>query len=185
VLIAIFAITGSSNSVNLADGMDGLASGITAICALCFMVLALLAGSKDVAQQLLVPWVNYADELSIVAGAMLGACLGFLWFNCNPAQVFMGDTGSLPLGGLLGYMAVVTRQEFLLLVVGGVLFVEALSVAMQVGYFRATGGKRIFKCAPIHHHFHMSGWTEQQVVVRFWLISAILAVVALATIKLR
>ena len=185
VVIAILAITGTSNAVNLTDGMDGLASGITAICALSFMILALLAGSKEVAQQLLVPWVNQSDELAIVAGAMLGACLGFLWFNCSPAQVFMGDTGSLPLGGLLGYMAVVTRQEFLLLVVGGVLFAEALSVVMQVGYFRMTGGKRIFKCAPIHHHFHMSGWIEQQVVVRFWLITAILAVVALATIKLR
>ncbi|MFW5681938.1 MAG: phospho-N-acetylmuramoyl-pentapeptide-transferase [Phycisphaeraceae bacterium] len=137
------------------------------------------------AQYLLVPYIPFSDELAIVAGAMCGACLGFLWFNCNPASVFMGDSGSLPLGGLLGYIAVAIRQEFLLVIIGGVFVIEALSVILQVGYFKASGGKRIFKCAPIHHHFHLLGWTEQQVVVRAWVITALLVAVALATIKVR
>lgn len=191
VLVAVLIITGFSNAVNLTDGMDGLASGIMAICAFAFAVLAFIAGFVDdltglvLAKELLVPHIPLSDELAIVAGAMVGACLGFLWFNCHPAQVFMGDTGSLPLGGLLGYIAVVIRQEFLLVIIGGVFVMEALSVILQVGYFKMSGGKRIFRCAPIHHHFHLGGWTEQQVVVRFWLISAVLAAVALATIKLR
>jgi phospho-N-acetylmuramoyl-pentapeptide-transferase len=187
VLLTIFVITGSSNAVNLTDGMDGLASGIMGIVAFAFMILALIAGREngDLAKFLLIPYIPQSDELAIVAGAMCGSCLGFLWFNCNPAQVFMGDTGSLPLGGLIGYIAVVIRQEFLLLIIGGIFVLEAVSVMMQVGYFKFSKGKRIFKCAPIHHHFHLSGWTEQQVVVRFWLLSVILAAVALATIKLR
>ena len=149
------------------------------------MILALIAGNKATAQYLLVPHIPLSDELAIVAGAMAGSCLGFLWFNCSPAQVFMGDTGSLPLGGLLGYIAVVIRQEFLLFVIGGVFVIEAVSVMLQVGFFRFSGGRRIFKCAPIHHHFHLLGWTEQQVVVRFWLLSAIFAAIALATLRLR
>lgn len=191
VVLTIIVIAGSSNAVNLTDGMDGLAAGIMTIVAFAFMVLALIAGYEHenggfvLAKYLLVPYIPFSNELAIVAGAMVGSCLGFLWFNCNPAQVFMGDTGSLPLGGLIGYIAVVIRQEFLLLIIGGVFVAEALSVMLQVGYFRYTGGKRIFKCAPIHHHFHLSGWTEQQVVVRFWLISIFLAAIALATIKLR
>lgn len=191
VLLAVFVITGSSNAVNLTDGMDGLASGVMAIVAFAFMLLCLIAGymhegtSFVLAKYLLIPYVPLSNELAIVAGAMVGACLGFLWFNCSPAQVFMGDTGSLALGGLIGYIAVVIRQEILLLIIGGVFVMEALSVMMQVGYFKATKGKRIFRCAPIHHHFHLGGWTEQQVVVRFWLITAILAAGALATIKLR
>ncbi|MCC5829043.1 MAG: phospho-N-acetylmuramoyl-pentapeptide-transferase [Phycisphaeraceae bacterium] len=185
IVITIFVITGASNSVNLTDGMDGLASGITAICAFAFMLLALFAGNEESAKRLLIPFIPASGDLSIVAGAMAGACLGFLWFNCHPAQVFMGDTGSLPLGGLLGYIAVVIRQEFLLLIIGGIFVMETVSVMMQVGYFKATKGKRIFRMAPIHHHFHLSGWTEQQVVVRFWLITAILAAIALATINLR
>jgi phospho-N-acetylmuramoyl-pentapeptide-transferase len=189
VLLTIFIITYSSNAVNLTDGMDGLAGGIMVIVAFAFLVLCIIAGYTDgdfvLAKKLLVPYIPFSDELAIVAGAMVGSCLGFLWFNCSPAQVFMGDSGSLPLGGLLGYIAVVIRQEFLLIVIGGVFFIEVLSVVLQVGYFKATGGKRIFKCAPIHHHFHLSGWTEQQVVVRFWLISALLTAIALATIKLR
>jgi phospho-N-acetylmuramoyl-pentapeptide-transferase len=189
VLMTIFTITYSSNAVNLTDGMDGLSSGTMVIVASAFMVLCFIAGHTVgdfvLAKKLLVPFIPFSDELAIVAGAMVGSCLGFLWFNCSPAQVFMGDTGSLPLGGLLGYIAVVIRQEFLLLVIGGVFLIEVLSVVMQVGYFKLSGGKRIFKCAPIHHHFHLSGWTEQQVVVRFWLISALLTAIALATIKLR
>lgn len=185
IVLAILVIAGSSNAVNLTDGMDGLASGIMGIVGFAFLVLALIAGTERWAKFLLVPYIPNSGELAIVAGAIVGSCLGFLWYNCHPAQVFMGDTGSLPLGGLIGYIAVVIRQEFLLLIVGGVFVFEALSVLLQVGYFRFTGGKRIFRCAPIHHHFHLGGWTEQQVVVRFWLISAILAALALATIKLR
>lgn len=189
VLLTIVVITGASNAVNLTDGMDGLASGIMSLVAFAFLVLCLIAGYDRgdfvLAKYLLVPYIPFSDELAIVAGAMVGSCLGFLWFNCSPAQVFMGDSGSLPLGGLIGFLAVVIRQEFLLLIVGAVFVMEAGSVMLQVGYFKASGGKRIFRCAPIHHHFHLAGWTEQQVVVRFWLLTALCAAVALATVKLR
>ncbi|MEX0775529.1 MAG: phospho-N-acetylmuramoyl-pentapeptide-transferase [Phycisphaeraceae bacterium] len=190
VVLTVLVITGSSNAVNLTDGMDGLASGIMAIVAFAFMILALIAGEEMRSKFLLVPYIPESDELAIVAGAMVGSCLGFLWFNCHPAQVFMGDTGSLTLGGLIGYIAVVVRQEFLLLIIGGVFVAEALSVMVQVGFFKATkkqpgGGRRLLKCAPVHHHFHLSGWTENQVVVRFWIITVVLAALALATIKVR
>ena len=189
IVIATVVIVGSSNAVNLADGMDGLAGGIVCIVGFAFLVLCIIAGYTHenfvLAKYLLVPYIPLSDELAVVAGAMVGACLGFLWFNCSPAQVFMGDTGSLPLGGLLGFIAVVIRQEFLLLIIGGIFVLEAVSVILQVGYFKATKGRRIFKCAPIHHHFHLSGWTEQQVVARFWLITVLLAAIALATVKLR
>lgn len=194
VLIAVLVIAGSSNAVNVADGMDGLAAGVMAIVAFALLVLCIIAGfERDLpgigrvvlAQYLLVPYIPMSEELAVVAGAMVGACLAFLWFNCSPAQVFMGDSGSLPLGGLMGYIAVVVRQELLLVIIAAVFVIEALSVIMQVGYFKATGGKRIFRCAPIHHHFHLAGWTEQQVVVRFWVITALCAAIALATIKLR
>ncbi|MHC4993554.1 MAG: phospho-N-acetylmuramoyl-pentapeptide-transferase [Planctomycetota bacterium] len=184
-ILAVCVIAGSSNAVNLTDGMDGLASGIMGIVSFAFMILCLVGGTEDWAKYLLVPHVPTANELAVLAGAMCGACLGFLWYNCNPAMVFMGDTGSLPLGGLIGYIAVVIRQELLLVVIGGVLVFEALSVIIQVGYFKISGGSRVFKCAPVHHHFHLSGWTEQQVVVRFWLITAMLVAFALATVKLR
>ncbi len=185
VIFTTLFIAGTSNAVNLTDGMDGLASGITGMIAFAFMILALIAGSEVWAKNLLVPYIPLSNELAIVAGAMFGACLGFLWFNAHPAEVFMGDTGSLPLGGLLAYIAVVIRQEFLLLVVGGVVYMELLSVVMQVGYFKFTGGKRIFRCAPIHHHFHMGGIPENRVVIRMWLATAALAALAIATIKLR
>jgi phospho-N-acetylmuramoyl-pentapeptide-transferase len=165
--------------------MDGLASGITVAVAFGLLVLTLVAGSQAAAQQLLVPYVDRADELAVLAGAVLGACLGFLWWNCSPAQVFMGDTGSLCLGGLLGYMAVIIRQEFVVLVMCGVFLAEIASVVMQVGYFRFSAGRRIFRCAPIHHHFHLAGWTEQQVVARFWIIAILLVVIGLASIKIR
>ena len=184
VIMAMLVIAGSSNAVNLTDGMDGLAGGIMAICAFAFMVLALIAGKESYAKVLLVPYIPLSDELAIVAGAMVGSCLGFLWFNCHPAQVFMGDAGSLPLGGLLGYIAVVVRQEVLLLIIAGVFVLEALSVMLQVGCFKLTG-KRLFKLAPLHHHFHLAGWTEGQTVVRFWLLTAVFVAIALATIKLR
>ncbi len=189
VLLTIIVITGSSNAVNLTDGMDGLAGGVMVIVAFAFMVLSLIAGYSHegfvLAKYLLVPHIPMSEELAVVAGAMAGACLGFLWFNCNPASVFMGDSGSLALGGLLGFIAIVIRQEFLLVIIGGVFVAEAVSVILQVGYFKMTKGRRIFRCAPIHHHFHLAGWTEQQVVVRFWLITALLTAVALATIKVR
>ncbi len=184
-LLAVLMIAGSSNAVNMSDGMDGLAGGIATICSFSLMILCGVVGSEEIAKQLLMPYIPYSNELAVMAGAMAGACLGFLWYNCSPAQVFMGDTGSLALGAAMAYIAVVIRQEFLLLLIGGVYYVEILSVVLQVGYFKWSRGKRIFRCAPIHHHFHLGGWTEQQVVVRFWLITAILAAVALATIRLR
>lgn len=184
-LVTIITMVGSSNAVNLTDGMDGLASGCMVITAGVFLVLAWVAGNNDWANFLRLPFVPQAAELTIVCAAIIGACLGFLWYNCSPAAVFMGDTGSLPLGGLIGYVAVVSRQEVMLLIAGGVFVIEAVSVLMQVGYYRATQGKRIFRCAPVHHHFHLGGWPEPKVVVRFWLLSLIFAAVALATLKLR
>ena len=185
MVLTVLVMTGSSNAVNLTDGMDGLASGCVAMCALVFAILTYIVGTQELAGKLLFLHVPKSGELVIVCGAILGSCLGFLWYNCHPARVFMGDTGSLPLGGLIGFVAVVTRQELMLLIVGGVFVIEAVSVMLQVGYFKWTGGKRFFRCAPIHHHFHLSGWSEPQTVVRFWLISAMFAAAAFATIKLR
>ncbi len=185
MVVTVFVMTGTSNAVNLTDGMDGLASGCVAMCVLVFAILTYIVGTQDVAAKLLFLHVPKTGELVVVCGAILGSTLGFLWYNCHPARVFMGDTGSLPLGGLIGYIAVVTRQELMLLIVGGVFVMEAVSVMIQVAYFRGTGGKRFFRCAPIHHHFHLGGWSEPQTVVRFWLISAMFAAAAFATIKLR
>jgi phospho-N-acetylmuramoyl-pentapeptide-transferase len=190
VILGTIVLTGASNAVNLTDGLDGLAAGIMAIVSFSFMVLALIAGQLLVAKKLLMPHVNYSEEMAVIAAAMTGSCLGFLWFNCNPARVFMGDTGSLALGGLIGYIAMVIRQEFMLFFVGGIFVLEAMSVMLQVSYFKYTRhrfgeGRRIFLCSPLHHHFQRKGWTESQVVVRFWLVSAMLAAMALATVKLR
>ncbi len=185
MISTILVVAGTSNAVNLTDGMDGLASGCMAICCFVFMLFSWAVGDARVANYLLFPHIPQAGELAVLCGAMTGACLGFLWYNASPAQVFMGDTGSLPLGGLIGYVAIVTRQELMLLIVGGIFVIEALSVILQVGYFKATGGKRIFLVAPIHHHFHLKGWAETQVVTRFWLLSILFAVLALATTKLR
>jgi len=192
ILIAIFYLSATSNAVNLADGMDGLAAGCVGMVSL---VLALLCyvSSETMARATPVTWASYlllpaipqAGELSIFFAAVLGSVLGFLWFNCHPAQTFMGDVGSLPLGAAMGYGALVTRNEILLLVIGGVFVIELMSVVLQVGYFKYTGGKRLFRCAPIHHHFHLIGWSEPQVVVRFWLLSAAFAALALATLKIR
>jgi phospho-N-acetylmuramoyl-pentapeptide-transferase len=184
-MLTVVTITGSSNAVNLTDGMDGLASGCMVIVSIAFMALVYATGVEEVAKPLHFHWIRQTGELAVVCGAIAGACLGFLWYNCNPAQVFMGDTGSLALGGVIGYVAIVIRQEPMLLLIGGIFVVEAASVMMQVSYFRMTGGKRIFLCSPIHHHFHLKGWSEQQVVVRFWLISALCAAFGLATVKLR
>ncbi len=190
--ISIIVITGTSNAVNLTDGMDGLASGSVAIVAIVLAVLCYLASeplsisnNQSWASYLRLPQIPGAGELSIVCTAMLGACFGFLWYNCYPAEVFMGDTGSLPLGGLIGYTAIVTRHELLLIILGGVFVIEAASVIIQVTYFKRTGGKKIFKCSPIHHHFHLIGWSEPKVVVRFWLVCIAFATLALATLKLR
>jgi phospho-N-acetylmuramoyl-pentapeptide-transferase len=185
VIITVLVIAGTSNAVNLTDGMDGLASGCLILTAFVFMVLAYVVGSPELAKPLLFYHIRGAAELSVICGAAVGACLGFLWYNAHPAQVFMGDTGSLPLGGLMGYVAIVTRLEPMLVIVGGVFVLEALSVLLQVSYFKLSGGQRLFRCAPIHHHFHLAGWTETQTVVRFWLLGALFAAFALATIKLR
>lgn len=185
VTIATLLIAATSNAVNITDGMDGLAAGTLTVASFALMVLCFIAGSVDSAQYLLFPFVEHSKELMIVTGAMAGGCLGFLWFNCSPAQVFMGDTGALPLGGLMAYIAMAIRQEILLIVIGGVFFFEMASVILQVAYFRYTGGKRIFRCSPIHHHFHLSGWSEQQVVTRFWVLAVVFAMIALVSIKLR
>jgi phospho-N-acetylmuramoyl-pentapeptide-transferase len=185
VALAVLMIAGMSNAVNITDGMDGLATGISATVALGLAVLVLIAGTQAYAQHLLVPYVQFSDELAVLAGAMLGACLGFLWFNCAPAQVFMGDTGSLCLGGLFAYIAVAIRQEFVVLLMCGVFLVEIGSVVLQVGYFKSTGGKRIFRCAPYHHHLHLGGWSEQKVVARLWIVSILFVIAALVSLKLR
>lgn len=185
VLIATLMLTGMSNAVNITDGMDGLATGICSAISFGLVVLALVAGTQAQAQYLLVPYIPFSDELAVLAGAMAGACLGFLWWNCSPAQVFMGDTGALCLGALVGYIAIIIRQEVVVLLMAGVCLIEIGSVMLQVGYFKLTGGKRIFRVAPYHHHLHLGGWTEQQVVVRAWIVSIILVVLALASIKVR
>jgi phospho-N-acetylmuramoyl-pentapeptide-transferase len=190
VIIGTLVMTGSSNAVNLTDGLDGLASGCMAIVSFTFLMFALIVGNYRWFSYLNIPGIESAGQMAVLAGAMAGASLGFLWFNCNPAKVFMGDTGSLAMGGLIGYIAIVIRQELVLLFVGGIFVAEAVSVMMQVGYFKYTRkkfgeGRRIFRRAPLHHHFQLKGWSENQVVVRFWLISFMLAAMALATIKLR
>jgi phospho-N-acetylmuramoyl-pentapeptide-transferase len=193
ILIAIFYLSATSNAVNLADGMDGLAAGCVGIISLVLALLCYVASetmgpapaARSWAGYLLLPAIPQAGELCIFYSAILGAVLGFLWYNCHPAQVFMGDVGSLPLGAAMGYGALVTRNEILLLIIGGVFVLELCSVVLQVGYFKYTGGKRLFKCAPIHHHFHLIGWSEPQVVVRFWLLAAAFAALALATLKIR
>ena len=192
VLIAIFYISATSNAVNLTDGMDGLAAGCVGMVSLVLVILCYVTSETMTrttpvtwAMYLLLPHIPQAGELSIFYSAILGAVLGFLWFNCHPAQTFMGDVGSLPLGAAMGYGALVTRNEILLFVIGGVFVIELFSVVLQVTYFRYTGGKRLFRCAPIHHHFHLAGWSEPQVVVRFWLLAAAFAALALATLKIR
>ena len=194
ILLGTLVLTGTSNAVNLSDGLDGLASGCAGIVSFTFLILALLQGYRVgggyLVDVLFLPRIPGSAEMAVMAGAMVGACLGFLWFNCAPAAVFMGDTGSLALGGLLGYIAIVIRQELLLVLCGGIFVAEAASVIIQVCWFKFTkkrhgAGRRIFLMAPLHHHFQRKGWAETQVVIRFWLISAMLAMLALATIKLR
>lgn len=190
VLLGTLVIAGTSNAVNISDGMDGLAAGVMTIGAIAFMIVARLGTFRDSASTLSIPCVENGPDLMVVSGAMAGACLGFLWFNSSPAKVFMGDTGSLALGGLLGYLAVALRQEIVLVLVGGIFFLELASVVVQVGWFKFTRirtgkGIRLLRCSPIHHHFHLGGWSEQQVVTRFWLITIVLSMAAFALVKLR
>lgn len=184
IIFAVFVIVGTSNAVNLTDGLDGLAIGPMIIAAATYLLLAYLVGHVKIANYLHIQYVPRVGELSVFAGAMVGASLGFLWFNTYPAQVFMGDVGSLSLGGALGTLAVITKNEFLLLLIGGIFVVEALSVIFQVGSFKLTG-KRVFAMAPIHHHFELKGWPEPKIIVRFWIISIILALLAISTLKIR
>ena len=190
LLIVVLAIVGSSNAVNLTDGLDGLAVGCTLIVGFVFLFFTYLAGNIKAAGYLQIPYVNGAGELTVFCAALIGAGLGFLWFNCHPAQVFMADTGSLPLGGAFGIIAVLIHQPFILVIAGGVFVMEAVSVILQTGWFRFTRkrygvGRRIFLMAPLHHHFEKKGWYESQVVMRFYILCVLFAVVALATLKLR
>src|SRR6266496_3628491 len=190
LVLTVLTIMGSSNAVNLTDGLDGLAIGCTLIVAAVFLVFTYIAGNFRFAEYLQVPFVSGAGELTVFCSAMIGAGLGFLWFNCHPAQVFMGDTGSLALGGVLGIIAVLIHQPLVLLIAGGVFVAEAASVLLQTAYFKYTRrrygtGRRIFLMAPLHHHFEKKGWYESQVVTRFYILCILCAVVALSTLKLR
>ncbi|MBF0336374.1 MAG: phospho-N-acetylmuramoyl-pentapeptide-transferase [Nitrospirae bacterium] len=184
VPFAVFVIVGSTNAVNLTDGIDGLAIGLVGIATLANAVLVYISGHAELAKYLQILYRTDIGELTVFCGAMLGASLGFLWYNAYPAEVFMGDVGSLGLGGALGTLAVITKQEIVLAIVGGIFVIETLSVILQVASFRLTG-KRIFKMAPIHHHFELKGWAEPKTVVRFWIIGIMLALLSLTTIKLR
>jgi len=183
--VAMFLIVGASNAVNLTDGLDGLAAGSMLFSALTYGIFAYLAGNIKFAQYLKIIYVPGAGEIAVFMGAIVGACLGFLWFNSYPAQVFMGDTSSLFLGGVVGTAALLVKQELLLPIVGGIFVAEALSVIMQMAYFKITKGKRIFKMAPLHHHFELSGWAEPKVTVRFWIVGIMLMLAALSSLKLR
>jgi len=185
IILATFIIVGAANAVNLTDGLDGLATGPAIICFLTYLFFAYFAGNIKIANYLQIPYVAGAGELAVFCGAMAGAGLGFLWYNAYPAQVFMGDVGSLSLGGALGTLAVATKQEILLAVVGGIFVLETVSVIFQVGWFKMSNGKRIFRMAPLHHHFELKGWAEPKVIVRFWIISGILALLAVSTLKIR
>ncbi|NRA65753.1 MAG: phospho-N-acetylmuramoyl-pentapeptide-transferase [Pseudobacteriovorax sp.] len=184
VPFGMFVIVGASNAVNLTDGLDGLAIGPVMTTAACFAILSYVAGHIKIAEYLQIPYLAGTGELAIFCSCLVGAGMGFLWYNTYPAQVFMGDVGSLPLGGALGTIAVLTKNEFLLAIIGGIFVVEAVSVITQVTSFKLTG-KRVFRMAPIHHHFELKGWPEPRVIVRFWIISIILAIIGLMSLKLR
>lgn len=181
---ALFVIVGSSNAVNLTDGLDGLAIVPVAIAAGCFGLIAYLVGRADFAEYLNIPYVPGTGELAVLCGALIGGAMGFLWYNAPPAMIFMGDTGSLAMGGVLGTIAVITKHELVLAIIGGVFVLETVSVIIQVTSFKLTG-KRVFAMAPIHHHFEKKGWSEPTVVIRFWIIAFILALIGLSTLKLR
>ena len=181
---SIFVIIGSSNAVNLTDGLDGLATVPVILVAACFAFISYVTGNIVFSNYLQIPYIEGTGEVSIFCGAIIGSCLGFLWFNAPPAKIFMGDTGSLSLGGSLGAVGIITKHEIVLAITGGLFVLEAVSVIVQVISFKLTG-KRVFKMAPIHHHFEKKGWPESTVVIRFWIISIILAMIGLATLKLR
>ncbi|MEP7013920.1 MAG: phospho-N-acetylmuramoyl-pentapeptide-transferase [Verrucomicrobiota bacterium] len=183
-LFFALVIVGASNAVNLTDGLDGLATGCTITVAFAYALLTYAAGNFRIAEYLQVPFYSFTGELTVVVSALIGAGLGFLWFNCHPAKVFMGDTGSLAIGGMIGVVAICCKQELLLAIVGGVFVIEAVSVILQVMSFKLTG-RRIFAMSPIHHHFELIGWKENTVIVRFWILSVIFALLGLATLKLR
>lgn len=185
ILFAALVIVGTSNAVNLTDGLDGLAIGPIIIASATYMVFAYVAGHAKIADYLQINYVAGSGEITIFCGALVGAGIGFLWFNTYPAQIFMGDVGSLSLGAVLGTVAVITKQEILLVLVAGLFVVEALSVIFQVGFFKMTSGRRIFKMAPLHHHFELKGWPEPKVIVRFWIIAIALALISMSTLKLR
>ncbi|MCP4632338.1 MAG: phospho-N-acetylmuramoyl-pentapeptide-transferase [candidate division Zixibacteria bacterium] len=180
----VLIITGASNAVNLTDGADGLAIGLVGICAAAFGAIAYITGRVDFSNYLNITYMTGAGEMSIFCGALLGSALGFLWFNCFPADVFMGDTGALALGSALGTLAILTKNEVLLVIMGGVFVIEVLSVIIQVASYRLTG-KRVFKMSPIHHHFELLGWAEPKVVIRFWIAGIIFALITLSTFKIR
>jgi len=184
IIFVILVIAGSSNAVNLTDGLDGLAVGIVVMVAIAFSILSYVSGNIKFSNYLLIPYIRGAGELTIFCSSILGAGLGFLWFNCYPASVFMGDVGSLALGGALGTVALLIKKELLLMIVGGIFVLEALSVILQVGSFRFLK-KRIFKIAPLHHHFQFLNWPENKVIVRFWIIASLLALLTLVTLKIR
>lgn len=182
-LLIVFVITGSSNAVNLTDGLDGLASGCLIMVAMCLALIAFVSNHIDLAGYLNIVYIEGSGEIAIYMAGLIGACLGFLWYNSHPAQVFMGDTGSLALGGILGVVAVLLKREMLLGLIGGIFVAEALSVIMQVMSFKLRNKKRVFLCAPLHHHFEYKGWPETKVVIRFWIIAFLLAIVGLASLK--
>jgi len=181
---AIFIIVGSSNAVNLTDGLDGLATVPVMLVALAFTLICYVVGNTVFAEYLQIPYIPNVGETSIFCGSIVGSCLGFLWFNAPPAKIFMGDTGSLSLGGSLGAVSIISKHEIVLAIVGGLFVLETVSVIIQVISFKLTG-KRVFMMAPLHHHFEKKGWAESTVVIRFWIISIILALIGLATLKLR
>jgi len=183
--LIIFIIVGASNAVNLTDGLDGLAIGPSLISISTFAIFAFIAGNAVLSKYLIVPYVEGSGELTVFLMALLGAGLGFLWFNSFPAEMFMGDAGALSIGAVLGLVSVITKQELVLALVGGIFVIETISVILQVGYYRLTGGKRLFKMAPIHHHFELAGIPEPKIVVRVWIISIILAIIAISTLKIR
>ncbi|HSA31098.1 MAG TPA: phospho-N-acetylmuramoyl-pentapeptide-transferase [Candidatus Omnitrophota bacterium] len=184
ILLVAFIVIGSTNAVNLTDGLDGLAVGCILIVALTLAILCYVTGHANFSEYLFIPFIPQAAELTVFAAAMVGACLGFLWFNCYPASIFMGDTGSLSLGGTIALISILIKKELLLILLGGVFVIEALSVILQVGSFKLRK-KRIFKMAPFHHHLQLSGWSEAKIIVRFWIINIILAVITLMTLKIR
>jgi phospho-N-acetylmuramoyl-pentapeptide-transferase len=185
MLLTLLIIVGTSNAVNLTDGLDGLAIGPATIAFGTYLLFCYLTGHLRIANYLQIPYVPGSGELAVFCGALVGSGIGFLWFNAYPAQVFMGDVGSLSLGAALGTVAVITKHEIVLILVGGLFVVEALSVIFQVGYFKMTHGKRIFRMAPLHHHFELKGWSEPKIIVRFWIIAVILSLLSISTLKLR